>query len=175
MVTVRADSKLVRIYKNGKLIKTHQRRPAGARSTDRNDYPPEKATYAMRDVDGLIARAKRRGQSLGKFTERLLSGTFPWANLRQAQKLLRMADKYGDARVDAACQRAISYDLINVRRVQNIIELSLEKSAAQAEPSGPVAVGQQTLSFLRDAQSFVHTQQNKEIPNGDPGLSKDCA
>lgn len=171
-VTVRADSKLVRIYKNSRLIKTHPRKAPGTRSTDRDDYPPEKADYAMRDVDGLIARAKRRGSSLGEFTARLLSGTFPWANLRQTQKLLRLADKYGDARVDAACRRALDYDLINVRRVQNILERSLEKDRPQNEPPATKSGGQQTLSFLRNAQSFVHPQKNKETPNGDPSLAQ---
>jgi len=174
-VTVRADSKLVRIYKKGQLIKTHQRKPPGARSTDRDDYPPEKADYAMRDVDGLIARARQRGRSLGEFTTRLLSGTFPWANLRQTQKLLRLADKYGDDRVDAACRRALDYDLINVRRVQNIIERAMEKASPQSEPPAPDAGGQQTLSFLRNAQSFVHSQQNKETQHGDPSFSQDRA
>lgn len=170
-VTVRADSKLVRIYKNSQLIKTHPRKAPGTRSTDRDDYPPEKAAYAMRDVDGLIDRARLRGRSLGQFAERLLSGTFPWANLRQTQKLLRLADKYGDARVDAACRRALDYDLINVRRVQSILERSLEKDRPQNEPPVPDTGGQQTLSFLRNAQSFVHPQQNKEIPHGDPSLT----
>jgi transposase len=160
-VTVRADSKLVRIYKRGQLIKTHPRRPAGTRSTDRDDYPADKAAYAMRDVEGLISWAKRRGNNLGEFTQRLLSGTFPWAKLRQTQKLLRLADRYGDDRVDAACRRALDYDLINVRRVQNIIEKSLEQERPETEPP-PENSAQQALNFLRDAQSFTHPQQSEE-------------
>jgi len=154
-VTVRADSKLVRIYKRGQLIKTHPRRPAGTRSTDAADYPAEKATYAMRDVDGLIVRAKRRGHNLGEFTQRLLAGTFPWANLRQAQKLMRLADKYGDERADAACKRALDYDVINVRRVQAILERNLEKAPGPAQEQ-PVKTTQQDLNFLRDPSSFNH-------------------
>jgi len=154
-VTVRADSKLVRIYKRGQLIKTHPRRPAGTRSTDAADYPTEKATYAMRDVDGLIARAKRRGHSLGEFVQRLLAGTFPWAKLRQAQKLMRLADKYGDERADAACRRALDYDLVNVRRVQAILERNLEKASQPAQEQ-PSKAAQQDLRFLRDANSFNH-------------------
>jgi len=40
--TLRADSKLVRIYVAGNLVKTHPLQPPGGRSTDYSDYPPEK-------------------------------------------------------------------------------------------------------------------------------------
>jgi hypothetical protein len=154
-VTVRADSKLVRIYKRGQLIKTHPRKPVGSRSTDANDYPSEKATYAMRDIDGLITRAKRRGHNLGEFARQLLAGTLPWANLRQAQKMMRLADKYGNERADAACRRALDYDVINVRRVQTILESSLERASGPAQEQRSKAT-QQDLSFLRDSNSFTH-------------------
>ena len=48
-VLVRGDSRLVRIYFNEKLIKTHPVIPKGSRSTDYKDYPEEKIGYAMRD------------------------------------------------------------------------------------------------------------------------------
>ncbi len=53
--------------------------------------------------------------------ELLLSGDFPWAKLRQAQKLLRFPEKYGKDRVEHACRRALSFDLIDVRRVEGMI------------------------------------------------------
>ena len=44
--------------------------------------------HRMLVVNGeLIAVAKRRSEAVGRFTEQLLAGTFPWAKLRQAQKL----------------------------------------------------------------------------------------
>jgi len=163
--TLRADTKLVRIYFQGELIKTHAVQPPGGRSIDYDDYPPEKTPYAMRDVDYQVAQAKQRGKNIGTFTERLLSGDFPWAKLRQAQKLLRLADKYGDARADAACRRALSFDLINVRRVQGIIEKSPGKTADSPGSSTPAAqnqIPQQSLRFLRDAKSFNHAVKKEE-------------
>lgn len=58
---VRADQKLVRVYRDGQLIKTHLRaeRP-GTWRTDPNDYPPEKLVclqqtpaYCRRQADAL--------------------------------------------------------------------------------------------------------------------------
>jgi hypothetical protein len=47
----------------------------------------------------------------------LLRGTFPWARLRQAQKLLRLAERYGPDRINAACARALAFELLDVGRV----------------------------------------------------------
>ena len=116
-VAVRGDTQLVRIYYAGELIKTHPTQPPGERSTDATDYPPEKTAYAIRDPRALIHLTRRRGANVGAFMTRLLDGTFPWAKLRQAQTLLRLVDKYGAPVVEAACRRALAFELINVHRV----------------------------------------------------------
>ena len=50
----------------------------------------------------------------------------PLGRLRQAQKLLRLPGKYGKDRVEHACRRALSFDLIDVRRVEGMIVKGLE-------------------------------------------------
>jgi transposase len=173
--TLRADSKLVRIFFRGKLIKTHPVQPPGGRSIDYNDYPPEKTAYAMRDVDYQVAQANKCGVSIGLFTKRLLAGNFPWAKLRQSQKLLRLADKYGNQRVDDACRRALGFDLINVKRVQRIIEKSLEKAVdrpGSAKPAAPQRLPQLPLRFSREAKSFNHSM-GKEKYDGNQKIAQD--
>lgn len=174
--TVRGDSRLVRIYLDGDLIKTHAVKPKGGRSTDYGDYPPEKTAYAMRDANYIISKAKQRGASLGKFTEALLSGAYPWSMLRQAQKLMRLVDKYGAERVDAACQRAISFDLINVKRVERIIVQALDSpSFTETHARTRASVTQLPLKFLRPAQSFCHATTHpahtEETDNGSPSIT----
>jgi transposase len=167
-VDVRSDSGLVRIFFGGELIKTHARQPPGGRATDYGDYPDHLAAYAMRDPQRVIAEARRQGPDMGRFTEQLLSGTFPWARLRQAQKLLRLADKYGRARVDDACRRALAFDVLNVHRVERIVKLDLERLGAADTTTG-TATGQLVLlsapRFLRPAGSFTHNPPRKESPS----------
>ncbi len=155
-VWVRGDRTLVRIYVGGKLVKTHQRKPPGGRSTDYNDYPPELAPYARRDPDRLIREAKQHGRHLGHFMEALLAGSFPWAKLRQAQRLQRLGKKYGFRRVDQACRRALVFGLINVKRVEQIIRNDLDQCDLPDEPRGPTQVIQFPLRFARPADSFAH-------------------
>jgi len=152
-VDVRGDRSLVRIYVRGELIKTHERKLPGSRSTDYTDYPDGRAPYALRWPNYYCKRARELGPAAGDFTDKLLSGEFPWSRLRQAQKLLGLAERYGAARLDAACRRALDFDLLDVYRIQRILEQGLE---LQSEPQ-PV-VGQQAaleLKFLRPAQHFV--------------------
>lgn len=156
--TVRADAALVRIYVAGELVKTHATAAAGKRSTDFTDYPSEKTPYAMRDASFLIRKANEHGKGIGTFAEKLLSGTYPWAKLRQAQKLLRLVDRYGAARVDASCGRALIYDVINVSRLESMV---LQALAAQPAPPSSRHV-QQTLRFVRDAGSFAHSTGDRE-------------
>ena len=103
---------MVRIYARNELIKTHERKPPGGRSTDYTDYPDGRAPYALRWPNYYCKRARDLGTAVGDFTDKLLSGEFPWSRLRQAQKLLGLAERYGAARLDAACRRALDFDLL---------------------------------------------------------------
>lgn len=157
---VRVDSKLVRIYFEGELIKTHAKQPPGGRSTDHDDYPQEITPYTLRDPQRLIRQAAHHGTNLGIFAERLLSGSFPWTRLRQAQKLLRLGEKYGWQRVDSACERALAFELLNVRRVESILRQNL------SSPTNPSADETRVIPirtrFQREADSFSHVNR-KEI------------
>ena len=125
--------------------------------TDYTDYPEHTRGYAMRDPNRLIAAAESKGTNIGRFMAALLSGDFPWAKLRQGQKLMRLGDKYGHRRVDDACRRAVAFEIINVRRVERIIGQSLD-----AEPG---AGGKMTIvplptgRFARPNASFGHSTQ----------------
>lgn len=164
---VRGDTKLVRIYIDGKLVKTHPRKEEGQRSTDHDDYPKEKSAYAMRDASYQIAAARRHGTYVGRFAEHLLSGDFPWSKLRQSQKLLRLCEKYGDKRLDNACKRAIAFELINVKRLERILLIGLhaetdQRDAQHTKEGARVIQLPLSLRFLREDKSFNHNTQTDE-------------
>jgi len=170
-VWVRGDSKLVRIYVDGECVKTHEPVGEGQRSTDYRDYPEELAPYARRDPDALIREGYRQGVHIGRFLEKLLAGDFPWAKLRQGQKLLRLSNKYGRARLQAACRRALYFELYNVKRVEQIVKNELERDATTSpeEPRGQLLL--LPARFQRPAESFTHPP--KEEPRGDQAIAQD--
>ncbi len=158
-VEVRGDRRLVRIYQRGELIKTHPAQPPGRRSTDYSDYPAELTPYALRAPDRCIQQGTALGPAVGQFLTVLLEGVFPWARLRQAQGVLRLAERFGAARLNAACARALAFDLVDVRRVQRILQQALETEPAPTERG---SVRPLPARFLRPPASFVHPVPEKE-------------
>jgi transposase len=124
---VRGDSKLVRLYRRGALVKVHPRKPRGGRSTDPEDYPPEKTAYTLRSPNYMRRQMAELGEAVGAFGDRLLGGPLPWSRLRQAQKVVRLGERYTPARLNAACRRALEVDLIDVRRLERILVEALEE------------------------------------------------
>lgn len=120
----RADRTTVRFYQGAKLVKTHARVPPGKRSMDPHDFPAEKTAYALRDVNFLARQARNHGDAVGRFAAALLEGDLPWTRMRQVYALLGLARRYGDGRLDAACQTALQADMIDVRRLARLLELA---------------------------------------------------
>ena len=132
IVRARADKTSVKIYSGTDLIKMHARQRPGGRSTDPSDYPSGKADYALRSVDALRARAHHKGTHVGIYAERLLGGPLPWARMRAAYALLRLCDKYSDGRVEAVCQSALAFDVVDVARITRMLK-------AAAKPASPTS------------------------------------
>lgn len=151
---VRGDTKLVQLYKQGTLVKIHPRKPRGGRSTDPDDYPPERTAYTLRAPDRLRRQSAQLGESVGAFAEKLLGGPLPWAKIRQAQKLLRLGERYTPARLDAACHRALEVDLIDVHRLERILIQALEQESMPQQKSKAPLPGR----FARDGTAFAYRQ-----------------
>jgi hypothetical protein len=153
---VRGDRQTVRLYRRGELVKVHPRYPKGARHTDPEDYPQERTAYALRAPDRLRRQAEALGPSIGAFAARLLDGPLPWAKLRQAQKLLRLAERYTPARLEAACARALGFDLVDVRRLERILVLALEREGSPTPPPEERVRRVPTGRFARPGTAFDH-------------------
>jgi transposase len=155
---VRLDSKTVRLYSGAELVKVHGRVAPGKRSTDPGDYPRTKTAYALRSVDALVAAARAKGHHVGAFAEKLLSGPIPWSKMRQAQALMRLCDRHGTDRVEAACERAIAFDVYDVPRIERMLKLA-RWSEQGAEATGKVV--RLPGRFARGADHFT-TQRPKD-------------
>jgi transposase len=147
---VRADSRLVKFYFHGQLIKTHPRKTPGSRSTDPADYPVGTSDYALRDVESLKNKAAAAGVSVGVYAGRLLDVPLPWTSMRTVYRLLGLTRSYGPAAVDAACARALELDVVDVRKIARILEQASENDPAP--PGAKVVRG--AARFARDNAEY---------------------
>jgi hypothetical protein len=153
-VRARADKTTVKIYLGTELIKVHPRKLAGGRSTDTNDYPVGKAAYALRSVEQLVVKAKEKGAHVGVFAERLLGGPLPWTRMRQAYALLRLCDKYGQGRVEAVCQSALAFDVVDVTRIARMLKTAIRPTTPQLADGKLVQLPLPLPRFARPEEHF---------------------
>lgn len=150
-LAVRVTSSLVQGFLDHQLIKTHVRASKGQRSTDWDDYPQEKAAFFRRTPDWCRARARALGPAVIGAVDEILS-VHALHHLRQAQGVLRLGEKYGPVRLDAACARALAFGDPAYRTIKTILERGLEGG----ESPSPV---QATLAgaFLRGPEELLAT------------------
>lgn len=148
----RADRSLVRFYDgHHRLVKTHPRKPAGGKSVDPHDFPPEKTAYAMRDVAGLEAQAQGHGEAVGRFAHALLDVPLPWTAMRRVHALIGLCKRYGDAPVQEACARALAAEMIDLHRLKRMVE---KACPPPPEPPGGARVIP-IARYLRPASQYA--------------------
>jgi transposase len=160
-VDVRADRSLVRVFSRGQLIKVHPRQRPGGRSTDPADLPSERTVYAMRDLDALQRMAAGHGPAIGAYAAALLDTPLPWTKMRQVYALLGLVKKWGPDRVNAACERALDAEAINVPLIGRMLERGTETTDITTEPISAGTIV--TPRFARDHSHFAVRASDEEV------------
>jgi len=150
-VWVRGTQKVVQIFSQHELIKTHRKaKYPGERLTDLSDYPPEKLAYLM----ATPTYCRRKASEYGPFTEKLIGkilSEHAMRNLRKAQGILRLGEKYGQKELEQACERALAFGNYRYKSIKTILERGLSKpeDAPSVSPLSPLG-----KSFLRPVNYF---------------------
>ena len=153
---LKATPVTVRIYREHDLVAVHTRlfRP-GSRATLDDHLPPEAIAWKMRDPQWCLRQSERIGAACHRlirslFADRVLD------NLRAAQGVIRLKDKYGSARLEAACQRALSYNNPRYGTVKTILAKGLEQHPAAEQAFDTLADSYTGRGrFCRDTQTLL--------------------
>lgn len=134
---LRATSTVVQLFFEHRLVRTHVRSwRKGAWVQKPADFPPEKLRYLMQTPAWCQHRAGELGPHVAEFVAQLL-GDKVLDHLRAAQAVLRLADKTGAARLDAACHRALVCDAVSFRTVKMILQRGLESEPLPLDVATP--------------------------------------
>jgi transposase len=150
---LRASDTAVAIYQDYRQIAIHPHgRKPGQRFTVRDHLPPEAQAFFAHDRDWCIARATEIGPACGIFIERLLADRIV-ERLRAAQGTLRLAERYGADRLNAACARALAHDSLFYRTVKTILAGGFDLQPMATLPEAARAYGN-SARFVRDAETL---------------------
>ncbi|WP_298267417.1 IS21 family transposase [Geobacter sp.] len=152
-VWVRATFRLVEIFCNEELIKTHPRaHRRGTWQTDQNDYPPPTKAFLFFHPAHCKAKAGELGPDVARMMAAILADN-ALRNLRKGQALLRLGEKYGPERLNEACRHLLSFDSTELKRLQQVLERGVPTTAGEPPDTAPLS--QQTLEFLHPGESFA--------------------
>jgi transposase len=141
----------VRIYtRKHELLATHDRaqRP-GERKTHLDHLPPELVPGLIRNRDDCLASAKEVGSATLQVVQSLL-GDPVVDRLHTAGRLLNLRHKFGNERLEAACQRALRFDDPSYKTVKRILTQELED-----QPLPDVVTAPEATLFVRSAEELV--------------------
>jgi len=135
---VKTTEKMVCIYKGHELVASHPRlsRP-GARSTNKDHYPPEAQAYLLRDPQWCLSQADSIGPCCRELIETLFADRV-LDRLRAAQGIIGLKKQYGAKRLEKACQRALVYETPQYRSVKEILKNGLDQHPLETQPRLPL-------------------------------------
>jgi len=148
----RATPRVVEFFLDGQLVKTHPFQARGRR-TDWADLPEQKAGFFMRTPVWCRSQAVLAGPACDALAGELLSVNALF-RLRQVQGVLRLGQRHGDARLEAACARAIAAGDPSYRTVKGILAAGTEHEGFQ-----PPLPGIDVPAWLRGPAAFGGEQR----------------
>jgi len=148
-VWVKGTGKTTEIFLDQERIKLHPRSHTPGRwVTDQSDYPPEKLAFLM----ATPTWCRKKASEFGPHTEALITTILrenAMRNLRKAQALLRLAEKYpGD--IEKIAERALAYGVTRYKTIKAM----LEKDVSAEQPIHRAPLSDLGQRFLREPSYF---------------------
>lgn len=126
---LRASETTVRLYREHELVAVHPRLfIPGSRNSIDEHLPPNALAYATRDSQWCLEQAKKIGIHCETIINQLLSDSVV-DYLRSVQGIVALQKKYGNARLEAACHRALVFQSARYKTIKSILQKGLEYAA----------------------------------------------
>ena len=125
-VLARKTESQVAVFYENKLVAVHLPVGIGKRSTNFDHYPPDKGKYMKYDSEYCLRKALEIGVNVFTVVKNMLNDEVI-RNLRSAQNIIRMLNKYGKERLEKACERAVFFNNYSYFGIKKILEQELDK------------------------------------------------
>jgi transposase len=119
----------VELFHKGKRIASHRRSPhKGRHTTVAAHMPTAHRHYAQWTPQRLMRWAEKTGGATAQVVEAILaSRPHPQQGFRSCLGIMRLGKRYGDDRLEAACQRAMAIGAYSYKSIESILKHDLDR------------------------------------------------
>jgi hypothetical protein len=159
-VLVMANSSLVRIFHEGEEVTLHLRAKRLWEYVWKTEHaPPQLEQFLASSTQGLLLWAKRLGASVVKVAEHILADKAV-DGIRPVRALVRLSERYGSGRLEAACARAVQFHTATYQSVKNILLQNLDR----LPENRPSSNGNQLMFRFQRQFGYFDPTGNGESP-----------
>jgi transposase len=124
---VRHTANTVEMFHQGQRVACHPKVDLRGRHTTAESHMPPHHQFAKWSPERLARRAEKTGPATAGLVTAILQGRrHPEQGYRSCLGILRLGERYGEARLEAACQRALSINAMSYRSVESILSHGLD-------------------------------------------------
>jgi len=152
-VFVRATQATIEVFYKNRRVASHPRASApGRHSTISAHMPPAHQKYLEWTPERIVHWAETIGPQTAQLVQALIeSRTHPQQAYRSCLGLLRLAKRYGEERLEAACRRALPAGIHSYQGVKNILAAKLDL----VEPEEPSTMIPATHENIRGQSYYL--------------------
>jgi transposase len=129
LLDARRTATTVEIFHKGRRVASHRRSyRKGGTTTLLEHMPPEHQRHLEWTPSRILAWAEKTGPRTREVAQRILEGKpHPVLGYRACLGLLRLGKGHGDARLEAACTRAVTIGACSYKSVKSILKNGLDR------------------------------------------------
>jgi len=138
-ITVRYTAKTVEAFLKGKRVASHIRDDSrGRHTTIREHMPKSHREYLEWSPSRIIRWAHSIGEATAGVIEIILnSRRYPEQGYRSSMGILRLAKRYSNARLEAACKRALAIRGYSYKSIESILKNGLDLNPLSKQRTQP--------------------------------------
>ena len=137
-VMVRITASIVEIFHANRRVASHVRDTKPGFTTDPAHMPESHRRYAAWTPSRIIAWAERTGEATAELVAEIMARRpHPEQGFRSALGIMRLGNRYGEGRLEAACSRALSVRSFSYRSVESILKNGLDQKPCLEQKPQP--------------------------------------
>jgi transposase len=133
-VDVRMSAATVEVFHRHRRVASHARKFTPGFSTDPAHMPESHRRHAAWTPSRIVSWAAKTGPATAKLTEAIMAARrHPEQGFRSCLGIVRLGDRYGAERLEAAAERALAVRAHSYRSVESILRTGLDRQPLPAD------------------------------------------